>query len=43
MAQKMDYRESRQYAIKVIRDFLDGTCGDYDWDDFISLPLGSWS
>jgi len=40
MAQKMDYGESRQYAIRAIRDFLDGTGGAYDWDDFISLPLG---
>ncbi len=40
MAQKMDYAESRKYAIETIRNFLDGTGGDYDWDDFISLPLG---
>jgi len=40
MAGKMDYAESRRYAIAAIRNLLDGTGGDYDWDDFISLPLG---
>ncbi len=39
MIRKMDYAESREYAIKNIRDFLEGTGGDGDWDDFISLPL----
>lgn len=40
MARKMDYAESRRYAIETIRNFLNGTGGDWDWDDFISLPLG---
>jgi hypothetical protein len=40
MARKVDYDESRKYAIETIRNFLDGTGGAYDWDDFISLPLG---
>jgi hypothetical protein len=31
----MDYADSREFAI---RDFLDGTGGKWDWDDFISLP-----
>ena len=40
MARKMDYAESRKYAVEAIQNFLDGTGGAYDWDDFISLPLG---
>lgn len=40
MARKMDYGEARKYTIETIRNFLDGTGGDWDWDDFISLPLG---
>lgn len=40
MAQKMDYAESRKYAIETIQNFLDGTGGAWDWDDFISLSLG---
>ena len=40
MVWKMDYVESRKYAIKSMRDFLEGTGGKWDWDDFISLPLG---
>jgi hypothetical protein len=39
MAWKMDYAASRKYAIESIRNFLDGTGGKWDWDDFISLPL----
>jgi hypothetical protein len=37
---KMDFAESRAYAIKSIRDFLEGTGEKWDWDDFISKPLG---
>jgi hypothetical protein len=40
MARKMDYAESRGYAIDAIRNFLNGTGGDWDWDDFISIPPG---
>ncbi len=40
MTRKIDYVESRNYAVKSMRDFLEGTGGDWDWDDFISLPLG---
>lgn len=36
----MDFAESRAYAIKSIRDFLEGTGEKWDWDDFISKPLG---
>ena len=25
----------------VIESFLDGTCGRWDWDDFISVPLSN--
>jgi hypothetical protein len=40
MARKMEYAEARRYAIETVRNFLDGTGGDWDSDDFISLPLG---
>jgi hypothetical protein len=40
MAHKPNYAEARQYVIKSIRDFLDGTGGEWDWDDFISFPTG---
>jgi len=40
MIRKMDYAESRTYAIKSIRYFLEGTGGKWDWDDFIGIPLG---
>jgi hypothetical protein len=36
----MEYAEVRKYAIDSIRNFLDGTGGKWDWDDFISIPLG---
>ena len=26
--------------IQTIRDFLEGTGGEWDWDDFISFPTG---
>lgn len=34
-----DQDETRQYVIQTISDFLDGTDGEWDWDDFISCPL----
>lgn len=34
------HREARQYAIRSIRDFLEGTGRPFDWDDFTSSPLG---
>jgi hypothetical protein len=37
---KPDYAEARQDAIKSIRGFLDGTGGDWDWDDYTSVPTG---
>ena len=33
-------RSSVHSVIETIRDFLDGTGGRWDWDDFISLPTG---
>lgn len=33
-----DQREALSVA-KTIRDFLDGSGGEWDWDDFISCPL----
>ncbi|MEO8050642.1 MAG: hypothetical protein ABI833_09525 [Acidobacteriota bacterium] len=40
MAYKLDYTEARHYALKSIRDFLTGEGGEWDWDDFTSIPLG---
>lgn len=37
---KPTYEEQRAYVVKSIRDFLDGTGGKWDWDDFISIPTG---
>jgi hypothetical protein len=34
--------KEKRAATKVascIKDFLDGTGGDWDWDDFVSLPI----
>jgi hypothetical protein len=39
MAQ-LDYEEAREYVITSIRDSLNGTGGQWDWDDFISRPTG---
>jgi len=38
----MSVRKQQQeaaYAARTIRAFLDGTAGDYDWDDFTSCSL----
>ena len=32
-------QEEAADAARVIRTFLDGTCGPYDWDDFTSCSL----
>lgn len=32
-------QEKAAYAARVIRTFLDETCGPYDWDDFTSFSL----
>ena len=37
---KPTYEEQRAYVVKTLRDFLDGTGGKWDWDDFISIPTG---
>ena len=37
---KFTYEQQRTYVIQTIRDFLDGTGGPWDWDDFISIPTG---
>ena len=29
--------DRKQECAKLIDSFLDGSCGDYDWDDFISI------
>lgn len=35
---KPTYEEQRAYLIQAIRDFIDGTGGEWDWDDFTSCP-----
>lgn len=30
---------SPEQVSKVITDFVDGTGGEWDWDDFVSVPL----
>lgn len=40
MSRNLTYEEARQYTIKSILDFLEGTGGQWDWDDFTSIPLG---
>jgi hypothetical protein len=32
-------QDKAAYAARVIRSFLDETCGPYDWDDFTSCSL----
>lgn len=39
-AKKPTYREQRAYVAKTIKDFMNGTGGPWDWDDFISFPTG---
>lgn len=34
------YKETEDYVIKTIRDFLTGTGGTWDWDNFITFPTG---
>jgi hypothetical protein len=40
LVRKIGYSEDRKLAVKSILDFLDGTGGPWDWDDFISIPSG---
>jgi hypothetical protein len=35
----MKQRAEALYVVETIRAFLDGTGGDWDWDDFISCSL----
>ena len=37
---KLTYEETEDYVIKTIREFLDGTGGTRDLDNFISFPTG---
>jgi hypothetical protein len=37
---KLTYEETEDYVIRTIREFLDGTGGQWDWDDFTSFPTG---
>jgi hypothetical protein len=32
-------KQQAAYAARTIRAFLDGSCGDHDWDDFTSCSL----
>lgn len=34
----MRFRTAQAIA-DCIRDFMNGACGSYDWDDFTSVPL----
>lgn len=34
-----DRQQEAAYASRTILTFLDGSCGEYDWDDFTSCPL----
>ncbi len=36
---KFSYEEELAYCIQTIEDFLAGSGGDWDWDDFISIPI----
>jgi hypothetical protein len=40
MAGELNYAEARQSATTSLRDFIGGTGGKWDWDDFTSIPLG---
>lgn len=30
--------ESLEDSAAIIESFLSGSCGDYDWDDFLTIP-----
>lgn len=34
-------QQEAAYAARTNRTFRDGTCGDYDWDNFTSCSLGN--
>lgn len=36
---KMSLNAEQEYSIISIRQFLDGTGGEWDWDNFTSRPL----
>lgn len=33
------FNRSAEEVARYLRDFLNGTGGDWDWDDFISIPI----
>ena len=33
------FNRSADEVAQYLRDFLNGTGGDWDWDDFISIPI----
>lgn len=35
----MRMKMTRREAAQVIRSFVDGTAGRWDWDDFTSIPI----
>lgn len=37
---KLTHAETESYVIRTIKEFLDGTGGPWDWDDFISFRTG---
>jgi hypothetical protein len=38
---KKSLPDERDYSIRSIRQFLDGSGGEWDWDNFTSCPLHS--
>lgn len=41
MSKPSSKRESELDAARTIRSFLNGTGGQWDWDDFLSIPCRS--
>lgn len=35
----MNFQSGAAYVAKSIRDFLEGSGGEWDWDDFTSCPM----
>ena len=35
----LDIRETARTMVKLIRRFVDGSAGPYEWDDFMGVPF----
>ena len=35
----MKYSLTRKQVLEILKNFIDGRGGEWDWDDFISIPL----